>query len=48
MSFIQNLKLINLREEVYSLLNYNITKYCDNDKLNANKYVSYKISLQKL
>ncbi|CAD8079057.1 unnamed protein product [Paramecium sonneborni] len=46
-SFIQQLKLINLKSEVYQLLNYNITKNFDLDKLNSNSFINYKVQIQK-
>ncbi|CAD8160619.1 unnamed protein product [Paramecium pentaurelia] len=46
-SFIQQLKLINLKSEVYQLLNYNITKNFELDKLNSNSFIHYKVQIQK-
>ncbi|CAD8074030.1 unnamed protein product [Paramecium sonneborni] len=46
-SFIQQLKLINLKSEVYQLLNYNITKNFHLDKLNSSSFINYKVQIQK-
>ncbi|CAD8156390.1 unnamed protein product [Paramecium octaurelia] len=46
-SFIQQLKLINIKNEVYQLLNYNINKNFDLDKLNSSTFIHYKVQIQK-
>ncbi|CAD8171537.1 unnamed protein product [Paramecium pentaurelia] len=46
-SFIQQLKLIILKSEVYELLNYNINKNLDLDQLNTSSFINYKVQIQK-